>query len=235
MSGYHRLTYGFHALSLMLAVTLCAGISAVSASYEENGAWEYIGDYDGVALYRALNESGGLLPFKAVAVLDIPYDRIVMALVDAERKPDWAPKLKATAIHARKSPNEFEYSEYYETPWPFKDREFLLAGTIEYHDDRVVFAGKNSTNIVLAREDHLKADIETLTFAVIPLSKRRTEVTFTFSGDLGGWIPSFVKTIIQKKWPVRFIQSLQHYVTGNETLETDRYRRLQKKNFVLPP
>lgn len=233
MSGYNRLKYGFHALSLLLVVTICAGISSVSASYEENGTWEYIGAYEGVALYRALQEREGLLPFKAVAVLDIPYDRIVMALVDAERKPNWAPKLKATAIHERKSTNSFEYSEYYRTPWPFKDREFLLAGTVEYFEDRIVFAAENSTNIALAREDHLKANIETLTFAVFPLSEGRTEVAFTFSGDMGGWIPAFVKTIIQKKWPVRFIQSLKHYIGTTDSLETDRYRSLKKRSYVF--
>ena len=223
------------ALMLLLVAFNPAAVASAPPFYAEGGAWQPIGDYEGVALYRSVHETEGLLPFKAVAVLKVPYDKIVMALVDAERKADWAPKLKSTAIHTRISTNRFEYSEYYKTPWPFKDREFLLSGSVAYHHDRVVFAAKNSANGALARKDHLRANIRTLTFEVVPLSANRTEVAFTFSGDLGGWIPAFVKTIIQKKWPVRFIQSLKRHIADNDALETDRYRSLQKRPFVFSP
>ena len=196
--------------------------------------WEYVKTYEGVDLFRALQASEGSLPFKAMADLDVPYQKIVMALVDVERKNDWAPKLKSTTIHAQLSANEFEYSEYYTTPWPFKDREFLLRGTVTYRPDQVLFAAVDSQNRAYAREDHVQANIEILEFAVIPLSEGKTRVQFTFSGDLGGWIPSFVKTIIQKKWPVRFIQSLQRRIQAGQTLETARYRALQKGALVVP-
>ena len=196
--------------------------------------WEYIKTYEGVDLFKALQASEGSLPFRATADLDVPYQKIVMALVDVERKNDWAPKLKSAAIHAQLSANEFEYSEYYTTPWPFKDREFLLRGTITYRPDQVLFAAVDSQNRNYAREDHVQANIEILEFAVIPLSKGKTRVQFTFSGDLGGWIPDFVKTIIQKKWPVRFIQSLQRRILTDQTLETARYRALEKGPLAIP-
>jgi len=210
-------------------------MSPVTTAYGMEEHWQHIGTHEDVDLYRALNETQGTLPFKAVALLDVSYDKIVMALVDAERKPQWAPKLKATAVHNQISTNCFEYSEYYTTPWPFKDREFLLSGTVSYQHDRIVFAAVNSQNDRWARDDHLLANIQALTFEVIPLSAGKTKVAFTFSGDLGGWIPDFVKTIIQKKWPVRFIQSLKDHVAQNDFLETDRYRSLKKATFVVSP
>lgn len=194
--------------------------------------WQHIGDDEGVALYSAVHETGGLLPFKAIAELNVSYDRIVMALVDAERKPFWAPKLKSTAIHKVISSNQFEYSEYYTTPWPFEDREFLLLGTVTYEQDRVVFWATNSPDSSFANTDHLTANIKELTFVIIPIAKGRTRVEFTFAGDMGGWIPEFVKTIIQKRWPVRFIQALAKHVDKNTPLETDRYRFLDKNNLI---
>lgn len=194
----------------------------------EEGQWRFIGEDDGVKLYRSLNETKGLLPFKATAVIDASYENIVMVLVDAERKSHWAPKLKAAKVHAQLSSNCFEYSEYYQTPWPFKDREFLLLGTVTYLPDRVIFSAMNSGNKQLARKDHLAANIRMLTFEIIPISAHNTRVEFTFSGDLGGWIPEFVKTIIQKKWPVRFIQALEKYIESNDALITERYNSLSK-------
>jgi hypothetical protein len=203
-------------------------------AYCSDGQWQYIEHNEGVALYRSLNETEGLLPFKAVAELDVPYERIIMALVDAERKPLWAPKLKATTIHSQISSNRFEYSEYYKTPWPFKDREFLLIGTVAYERNRVVFSAANSDNQSLADKDHLMANIQELTFIVTPIAEKHTKVAFTFSGDLGGWIPDFVKTIIQKRWPVRFIQALRGFVAENGQLETPRYRSLNKTLLEVP-
>lgn len=184
-------------------------------------------------MYRSQKEIEGFLPFKATAVLNVPYQKVVMALVDVERKNNWAPKLKSTTVHNEKSANSFEYSEYYTTPWPYKDREFLLLGTVEYIRDRILFSAVNSENKPLADNSHLLVNIEKLEFAIIPLSENTTRVSFTFSGDLGGWIPPFVRAIIQKKWPVRFIQSLQKTINKNEVVETVRYQSLNRADFTI--
>ena len=220
-------------LLLIIGVGLHIIVDTQNA-YCSDDQWQEIGQNEGITLYRSVNETEGILPFKAVAELDIPYDKIIMALVDAERKPDWAPKLKAIAIHSQITTNRFEYSEYYKTPWPFKDREFLLIGTVIYERDRVVFSAVNSENKSLAKKDHLTANIQELSFTVTPISVTRTKVAFAFSGDLGGWIPAFVKTIIQKRWPVRFIQALSNYVADNDQLETNRYRSLDKAALEVP-
>ncbi len=196
--------------------------------------WEKIEVVDEITLFSSLEKSDTLLPFKAVAELNIPYQKIVMALVDAERKNSWAPKLKYITIHNKISANQFEYSEYYMTPWPFEDREFLLLGTVEYKNDRIRFTAKNSPNKNLADTTHLLANIKVMEFTIIPLSPDKTRVEFIFSGDLGGWIPTFVKNIIQKKWPIRFIQAMQLYIKKNPNIQTRRYIELQKRDISFP-
>jgi hypothetical protein len=215
-----------------LVLLVLTGTNAQGA--ERSDEWVQIDTVDGVELFRSVNEEGDLLPFKAVAEVDIAYQKIVMALVDAENKSSWAPKLKSITIHNEISPNRFEYSEYYETPWPFSDREFLLDGRVEYLDDRVVFSARNSSNTELADDDHLVANIGRLEVAVIPLSLDRTRISFIFIGDLGGWIPGFVKNIIQQKWPVRFIQAMESYINTGSSIETPRYQALIKQEIEMP-
>ncbi|MFT5728711.1 MAG: hypothetical protein ACI8PB_002866 [Desulforhopalus sp.] len=215
---------------------ICLQLSAMNPNaYASEDPWKYIDTFEGVSLYRSQKEIEGFLPFKATAVLNVPYQKVVMALVDVERKNSWAPKLKSTTVHNEKSANCFEYSEYYTTPWPYKDREFLLLGTVDYNGDRVLFSAVNSENKPLADNSHLLVNIEKLEFSIIPLSANITRVSFTFSGDLGGWIPRFVRAIIQKKWPVRFIQSLQKTINKNEVVETVRYQSLKRADLVIPP
>ena len=219
-------------LSIVVCFLLLAG--SLSNGLCSTNKWEQIDSIDGVVLFRSLEESDDLLPFKAVATLDVPYQAIVMTLVDAEHKNIWAPKLKFTTIHNEISTNNFEYSEYYTTPWPFDDREFLLLGKVEYKSDRILFTAQNSTNKKLADENHLLANVKIMEFVIIPLSPDTTQVEFTFSGDLGGWIPTFVKNIIQKKWPIRFIQAIQLHIKNTPNLETPRYQSLQKTKLLIP-
>jgi hypothetical protein len=219
-------------LSIGLSLVLLAG--SLSADLSSTSQWEQIDTVEGVDLFRSLEESNDLVPFKAIAKLNIPYQKIVMALVDAENKNTWAPKLKFTTIHNEISTNQFEFSEYYTTPWPFDDREFLLVGTVEYKSDRILFTAQNSINKELADKNHLLANVKVLEFTIIPLSQDMTQVEFTFSGDLGGWIPTFVKNIIQKKWPIRFIQAMQSFIQNSPALETNRYLSLQKTEIPIP-
>jgi hypothetical protein len=219
-------------LSIGLSLVLLAG--SLSADLSSTSQWEQIDTVEGVDLFRSLEESNDLVPFKAIAKLNIPYQKIVMALVDAENKNTWAPKLKFTTIHNQISTNQFEFSEYYTTPWPFDDREFLLVGTVEYKSDRILFTAQNSINKELADKNHLLANVKVLEFTIIPLSQDMTQVEFTFSGDLGGWIPTFVKNIIQKKWPIRFIQAMQSFIQNSPALETNRYLSLQKTEIPIP-
>lgn len=206
---------------------------SISSAHTDPEQWQQIDTVDGVSLFRSLKESGDLLPFKAITTLDIAYQKIVMTLVDAEMKNTWAPKLKTITLHNQISANQFEYSEYYATPWPFYDREFLLNGTVEYLSDRVIMSAQNSGNKQLADADHLLANVHKIEIEIIPLAPDRTEVAFTFSGDLGGWIPDFVKHIIQKKWPVRFIQAMERHINNSSSLVTDRYLALEKKDLII--
>lgn len=195
--------------------------------------WEFLQDYGNISLYRAVHSEDELLPFMATADLEIPFQEIVKALVDTEKKQVWAPKLKYTVMHNEESANQYEYSEYYTTPWPFDDREFLLLGTVRYEKEQVVFSAVNSNDKSLAATDHTLANVKMLEFVIIPLSESRSRVRFTFSGDMGGWIPDFVKTIIQKKWPVRFIQALEAYIQEAPDMNSARYQSLQKSHIPL--
>ncbi len=216
-----------HYVLLILTIAILAALCPQQANASTD-AWHYLKSDEGVALYRAETMVEGYLPFKAIATVDATVEKIVMALVDAEHKSQWAPKLKSSKVHTEVSANQFEFSEYYTTPWPFWDREFLLVGTINYDTERVTFSANNSHQKQHASDDHVLVDVAILDFEIVALDHKRSRVTFTFSGEFGGWIPPFVKTIIQEKWPVRFIQALQLRVQRGDELQTPRYRGLIK-------
>ena len=65
-----------------------------------------------------------------MGVINADVVNVLKVLRDFDHKHLWAPKLKSVKIHQKINENEFIFSEYYKTPWPATDREFLLKGTL---------------------------------------------------------------------------------------------------------
>ena len=215
-------------LFMLLIFILPIGISAKELE------WDYLYTEEGVELYSARQQLQEQVPFKAISRVQAPYQEIVKTLVDYEQKPMWSPKLKQVTIHQIQSANRFAYSEYYTTPWPFYDREFLLDGKIRYTGTSVIFEASNLDQESFADSDHVLVNIARLSLEIIPLSPDESQVTFIFSGDMGGWIPDFVKTIIQRKWPIRFLQALENHILTASVETTELYENLDKRKLNLP-
>ena len=215
-------------------VVLCIVFLTDSQPQAAELEWELVSDEQDIELYGATQKIDGQLPFKAITEIQAPYQQIVMALMDYEQKPSWAPKLLSTKFHFQNEANQFAYSEYYEAPWPFFDREFLLDGRIEFRDNSVVFEASNLPQTSLAADNHVLVDIAILRLEITPVSQDSSQVTFTFSGNMGGWIPNFVKNIIQRKWPILFLQALENHLVNEEVKETALYEKLPKRDLTIP-
>ena len=218
------------ALIVLSLLTCFSGNKSGAAEMD----WQHVATEQGVELFSPAEKVGDQLPFRAITIIEAPYQKIVMALVDHEQKTTWAPKLKSTRVHQRMGVNRFAYSEYYKVPWPFHDREFLLDGTIDYRDNSVFFEAVNFEDLSLAADNHIRVDVEIMELQISPHSPTSSRLTFTFSGNMGGWIPEFVKKIITRKWPIRFLQAFENYLLAAEVRETEMYRSLSKKELVVP-
>ncbi|EQC42937.1 hypothetical protein M899_0889 [Bacteriovorax sp. BSW11_IV] len=191
-----------------------------SASLANN--WQHVATYEGVELYSMEHNEQGLLPFKAVRESEFPIESFVKLLIDYEHKSKWAPKLKNVKLHKELGANKYIFSEYYTTPWPFYDREFLLQGEIKKVGSKVIFEGIEIPDDSFKDNDHVKANVRVLTVTLTP-NKSGTHIEFEFIGDMGGAIPHFVSNIIQKKWPVRFIQAMEKTIKEGDVRNTKAY------------
>ena len=60
---------------------------------------------------------------------------------------------------------------------------------------------------------HIQADVTTLNFYIFEQGYNKSKIIFEFSGDLKGWMPSWLSNIIQKKWPYRFLEALRKEIS----------------------
>jgi hypothetical protein len=172
--------------------------------------WTYQLNEDGIEVARGPLNSDGLNPFKAEAKLLHKMEDVISAILDLKHRPRWVPKMDTVTHVSPIGELEYHFIERYKTPWPAKDREFLLRGkTIIVSENHTkLLAESDSKNLNLS-STHIEAFIKRMEISVHKIKVNETLVVFKMEADLGGWLPKWLTNLIQKKWPLRFIQGLK--------------------------
>ncbi len=198
---------------------LCLLLFITSPSFADD--WKFITSEDGINVYGK-KAANGVMPFKASAFINTDAQKLVAILKDHKNKPRWAPKLDRVKMHLQLSDNEYIFSEYYRTPWPASDREFLLKGRIDKVGKSYVLKAHSVDNLPqfhkLASDDHVQATVKYINIVLTEVEPNKTEIQFEFYGNMNGWMPTWLMNLIQKKWPLRFIQGLRKF-SANQQIE----------------
>lgn len=177
--------------------------------------WTQVAQEDSIQVFTRESDSS-LLPFKAEGMIHANVDQILEALKNHKTKHKWSPKLKSVKLHKKLANNEYIFSEYYKTPWPAYDREFLLKGSIKQLGPyKYQLKASSIDDKELQNNSHVQANVRTINVVIEKVAQKKTKITFEFYGDMKGWMPIWLMNIIQKKWPLRFIQGLRSHVTSN--------------------
>ena len=183
--------------------------------HAESNSWKKLASEDNINIFSK-QASNGVLPFKAEGKINANIEVLLNILKDHKNKNQWAPKLETVKMHEQNGQNQFIFSEYYKTPWPASDREFLLSGTIERPTENSIILKAHSIDQekVFAQfksESHVQADVQYINVVLQKITANQTSIKFEFHGDMKGWMPLWLMNLIQKKWPLRFIQGLRKY------------------------
>ncbi|PIK14021.1 START domain-containing protein [Halobacteriovorax sp. JY17] len=200
--------------SLILVFTLFFTLSTYSLE-----GWEKIHTESNISIYSKPAESG-ILPFRAIGTISAPIQDVLNALMDLKNKNIWSPKLKDVKVHKKISEYEMTISEYYKTPWPATDREFLLQGKLDrVNSKKFILKAHSINNSNLSSRDHIQADVKFLDITIEDNGNNTTFIDFRFRGDFKGWMPIWLTNLIQKKWPLRFIQGLEKYINQSDEIK----------------
>jgi len=181
-------------------------------SFAYASPWKEVFNKDDVKIF-AKKTNQKIIPFKAVSIIDSNIENVLNVLTNINKKHTWAPKLKKTKIHKLEPNGVIVYSEYYQTPWPATDREFLLKGFVDKKSaTKYILRAKSIESDKFKNKDHIQCEVSTIEVSIESLSTKKTKITFIFEGDMKGWMPVWLMNIIQKKWPYRFILALKKQI-----------------------
>ncbi len=192
-------------------------------SFATDYSWKHLGLYEGVELYTSSEASGDILPFKAVATFQVPAEKIVMAVLDYDKKKLWATRLKSLKMHKIIGPGHFLFSEYYSAPWPLEDREFLMEGKVSKNGNITTFLGQSSPEHQFRDKKHILADIKLMQLDVIKIDEDTTRLELSFMGNPKGYIPTWFINMVQKSFPGKFLHQLVEHAKSAKNVESAAY------------
>lgn len=204
----------------MIKTLFCILLLSTTLAFAKDQSWKEVFKKDGITIYGG-KKVAGLIPFKAVGQINHPIKDLVGLLNDYKSKHEWAPKLKKVTMHKQLGADHYIFSEYYKTPWPAYDREFLLEGKLIQQGNQYIFDAKSTQDMSFADSSYVQADVRKLTLILTAVDSTKTHISFEFFGDIKGWIPHWLVNIIQKKWPYRFIQAMDKRLTINQSQKAD--------------
>tara|TARA_Y100000296_G_scaffold82387_1_gene111418 strand:- start:131 stop:799 length:669 start_codon:yes stop_codon:yes gene_type:complete len=197
---------------LLLSLIFISNIFAASKLRDVN--WKVIKEKDGITVFEPVKyeHPSGLIPIRFKATLNYDISRVLTVLADDKRKHEWMPNLKESKVVERKSLQLATVYYRYDSPWPFRDRDFLVTNNAVFDPPSMTI----NVDIRSVKHDKMpvnKKFVRGITYdgySIIKPGKRpnTTVVEMAFLNDFGGFLPGFVVNLVQRQWPYKFMSHL---------------------------
>jgi hypothetical protein len=202
----------------------------VQASELRELEWQQISSKDGITVFRPTkyDHESGIVPIRFKATLKHKIDRVLSVLSDDDRKPEWMPNAKTIQKVEHKAINDFTTYYRYDSPWPFKDRDFIVHNKGKF-DSKNLVVNVNIKSVKHPKDPSDGSAVRGTTYdgftIIAPQKDGTTKVEMAFLNDFGGFIPTFVINLVQKKWPYKFMQQLRTQLDKNDIVINPAFQR----------
>lgn len=207
--------------------TIILSGSSFSKSKLTKIPWKLFTDKDGIEIFtpKSYTHETGIVPIKFKTIINHHISKVVTVLADDERKTQWLPKLKGSKTIEIQSKTKAITYYIYESPWPFNDRDFLIKSSAKFNQKTKelyveMISIKDHPNFT-AHPNAIRGFSHDGYVRVKYITDNKTEIEMAFLNEFGGYIPSFVINMVQKKWPYIFMKNLS--------------KQLQKDNIIINP
>lgn len=178
-------------------VSNCA--TELLAASQSTEGWEDLGVTNEVQAYRKLTESGIYL-VRGEGVINVPVQKIIDLLTDADRKKEWDEMYLEGYIVAEIGPGTRILYNRFSAPWPVYERDFVFVVKHQEVDGKVVYVAKSIEVPSLPPKDGaVRGEIYASGFIFEPISASSTKVIYFINVDPKGIIPHMVVNFMSSK------------------------------------
>jgi hypothetical protein len=196
-----------------LATLLCFASLRIAFAQTD---WEYIGEKEGVKVYRRDVPGSDVLAFKGSGEVDQPLSRVATVVVDMTRATEWVDSLEGARVvrKIKDTPTEQEFIEYDHigTPIVMKDRDFVSHVRIKHdpENDRMTMSLNSIEDPLAPPTKYVRGELIKSEFVLEAIDGgKRTRVSGEIHCDPKGSVPKWIVNFFQKDWPRQTVNSLR--------------------------
>ncbi len=194
-------------------LALCLSLAFLSsAAVAQEGAWESIGTYDGVKVWRKTVPGSELFAFKGEIVTNLHIGKIMTTFLDREQRKFWVDRFADQKMIEKPNPLSELYWIHFGLPFPISDRDYVLKADGQVDNAAHVFTARIKS-VVDPRKGaddccvRAEAKNTYYRFEALPGSEK-TKLTVEVHTDPKGSLPDWLINLIQKKWPSKTLSGL---------------------------
>ncbi len=181
-------------------------------AHADPGGWVFLYEEAG---FKAYENKGPPLSYKAEGIVDIPLAELVAVLVDVPRQKEWVNRLvESRLIEGSIVTRAVVYSRYV-LPWPAKDRDAVVESVVEENiqqrEVRVRFW--NTTSFAMPpRSDCIRVPRSEGEFTLKDTGHGSVLVIYTIHLDPGGRLPGWIVRLFVRDAPVKTLRAFKAQV-----------------------
>ncbi len=226
MNGLQQLS------SAMLFSVCCVAVSpvtfAAAPTDERNTPKKLVIDRQGVKVWTYQVDGNPSFNYRATTVLNSNLVGAVAAIMDTSYLHEWVPHTRRVQMLSRDDQaGTFTLLMEIDFPFPLKDRDVVVAGTMKQQPDGSVLIQNTAVADPRApvRSDFLRVTAYEGSWILRPIDATHTEITTIGYADPGGILPLAIVNMFVQQQPYLMLRNMKNVV------QSARYQRAKLFNL----
>jgi hypothetical protein len=221
--------------SFVLALLLTFPVLPVKA--EENPGWKQISFSNGIAVYKRKEPDSRIFAMKGESVINAPIGRVAAVMDQVEHQTQWVPYLgEAKQLKIISFYERIIYTNN-DSPWPAKDRDFLMHSILEVDRKakKITVTLKSFEDPIMpVRKDRIRGNMARCVIVLESLDNgMKTYFSIEVHVDPKGWIPKWLVNLVQRKWTRKYIEGLKMQMNRPEIKKIEVTKEFPDQPFFI--
>lgn len=199
-------------------------LTGFAQAYEPPADSRLVLDRQGIRIWAYQVPDSPLYGFKAVTTVKSNLSGLVALIADTDNARKWIYRTKTVELLDRSDTAQtFSVRVITDFPWPFRDRDAIVEGTIEQDPQNfMVRIDSNSVPKLPARACCVRMPMVEGSWVFRPLGGGQVEVTMTGHADPGGYIPASAVNLLIQEYPYNTLKGLRKTI-GDPAYQRTRF------------
>ncbi len=167
---------------------------------------------DGITVTKRDVKGRSLPIFRGVAVIDSKITQVLAVMYDVDRHPEWMHRCVGAKLFKRWGDRGFLIYNRTKVPWPASDRDAILRVdvSVNWAKREVILRFKSVESSFMGPVDGVVRMPKLKGFYKLKeVDGKNTHVEYQVDADPGGWIPSWIATLVTRTLPFGTLRKLR--------------------------